>query len=270
MKKIIIAIMVCSLLVFASCTSSNKSKSVTSTTATLSPSEKQLQSQINDLSSQVSAFKNIVSNLQDQTKTTQTPTTLPAQQADDQVSSEIDSITENIKNLNDSVSILKQQVQTLQDSLKTAATNIGVTSTTINGLSVIFISNNIDVGIIGSSTPGVAQFAIKITNATSSTVSNLDVTGTITSLQSISGTMASGYPLITDGAGLSSIAYSNSGGNTIFFEAYGGTKSLSIPAGGSITLRPKISILATASNKLPATTFIIALNAITYDTVATK
>jgi len=273
MKKLIIVIIVCSLFVFTSCSSANKSKSATSTTATLSASEKQLQSQIDDLFSQLSAYKNIVSNLQSQIKTTETtttPSTLPTASANDEVSNEIDKITANIKNLNDSVSILQKQVQTIQDSLKTAATNIGVTSTTLNGLSVIFISNNIDVGITGSSPAGVAQFAIKLTNTTASLISNLDVTGTITSLQSISGAMASGYPQITDAATLSSIAYSNGGGNTIFFEAYGGTKSLSIPAGGSITIRPKISILATVNNKLPATTFIIAVNAVTYDTTATK
>jgi hypothetical protein len=61
------------------------------------------------------------------------------------------------------------------------------------------------------------------------------------------------------------MAIANAGTNIITFEAYGSKGSLSIPIGGSITIRPKISILAVSPNKLSPTTFTIALKAITYD-----
>ncbi len=259
-------IIVCSFLVFKSC---NPAKSDdTSTTKTASISEQQLQSQIYDLSNKVSAFNNIMSQFQSQIKTIETPTTSPA---NPQASSDISAITASIKKLNTAVGSLQTQITALQDSLKAAETTIGTTSVSINGLSVIFITNIVDIGMIGSSTPGVAQFAIKIINTTNSTLSNIDVTGTISSSYYLSGTMASGYPQLTDGAGLCSYAFSQSGTNTLNFEAYSNTKtSLSIPAGGSITLRPKISVQAMANNQLPAMTLTLALNKITYDIVATK
>ena len=211
----------------------------------------------------MSAFNNIVSQLQSQIKALETPTTSPS---NPQASSEIDAMTASIKKLNTAVGSLQTQVTALQDSLKAAETTIGATSVSINGLSVIFITNIIDIGMTGSSTPGVAQFAIKIINTTNSTLSNIDITGAITSSYYLSGTMASGYPQLTDGAGLCSYAYSCGGTNAINFEAYSSTKtSLSIPAGGSVTIRPKISVLAVTNNQLPAMTLTLALNTITYD-----
>jgi outer membrane murein-binding lipoprotein Lpp len=243
----------------------------TSTTDITSTSEQELQTQINDLSNKLSAFNNIISQLRSQMKAIQTPTTTPA---DEEVLSDIDITTASIDKLNTTVISLQNQVTALQASLKAAETTIGTSSVTVNGLSIIFITNSIDIGMTGSTTPGVAQFAIKIINTTSSAISNVDVTGTITSSESLSGTMASAYPQLTDGAGLCSYAYSTgsiNGPYTLNFEAYSSSKtSLSIPAGGSITFRPKMSIMAITNYKLPATTFKLALNTITYDTVATK
>ena len=166
---------------------------------------------------------------------------------------------------------LQNQVTALQGSLKAAETTIGTTSVTMNGLSVVFITNSIDIGITGSSTPSVAQFAVKVINTTGSVLTNIDVTGTISSSQYLSGTFAPGYPQLVDGAALCSYACSNSGSNTLHFEAYANAKAgLSIPAGGSITIRPKISFLAGTNYQLPAMTLTIALNTITYDSAATR
>jgi len=264
MKKLIIAVVVCSLLVFSSC----KAKAATSTTGTPPPSVQDLQTQIDDLSIQVKAFDDLISKLQARFNVLETPPTTPTSTspvADEPDSTVIDDVTANIDKLTTQVRILQEDVLTLQESLKGNATNIGTNSMSVNGLDVTFIMNTIDVGITGSSTPGTAQFAIKITNLTNSVVSNLDVTGTITSLENVSMNMATGYPQLTDAAALCTMAYSNTGSNTVNFEAYGGKGGLSIPVGGSITIRPKISIMASATCKLPATSFVIALKAITYD-----
>jgi peptidoglycan hydrolase CwlO-like protein len=165
-------IIACSFLVFKSCNPA-KSKE-TSTTETAPTSEKQLQTKIYDLSNKVSAFNNIISQLQSQIKALETPGTSPSNQP---ASSEIDALTASIKKLNTAVGSLQTQVTALQDSLQAAETTIGATPININGLSVIFITNNIDIGITGSSTPGVTQFAIKIINTTNSTLSNIDITG---------------------------------------------------------------------------------------------
>ena len=264
MKKLIIAVVVCSLFIFSSC----KAKTATSTTGTPPPSAQDLQTQIDDLSIQVKVFDDLISKLQARLnvlETTPTTTTSTPPVIEEPDSTITDDMTANIDKLTTQVRILQENVMTLQDNMKGNATNIGTNSMSVNGLDVTFIMNTIDVGITGSSTPGTAQFAIKITNLTNSVVSNLDVTGTITSLENVSMNMATGYPQLTDAAALCTMAYSNTGSDTVNFEAYGVKGGLSIPVGGSITIRPKISILASGTNKLPATSFIIALKAITYD-----
>ena len=291
LKKIIFGIVVCSLVgICVLFTFQFLPVLASKTTATTT--EQELGSQITVLGGQVSNLRNIISELQSkitvETAISSTPaSTTDVENVSDNVNmlmlslgklaSQAETLEKEIQVLHDSqqvnntqVGILQQDVRTLQENLKANATNIGTSSMLINGLDITFITNYIDTGMAGFSTATTAQFAIKISNNTSSVVSNLDVTGTITSLQSLSVNMAPGYPQVTDAAGISSIAYSYAGGNTIFFESYGGSKTLSIPVGDSITIRPKVSILATKDNKIPATTFYIALNAITYDVGATK
>ena len=267
-KKVVIPIVACALviaivatvfMVFLSC---KPAKSADTSTV-------ELQTQINDLSVKVAAFNNAVSQMQSAAASTSS--------ANQPSSSEIDSVKASVKKLSTTVDSLQSLVEALQVSLQGASTSIGVTPVTVNGLSVAFITNSIVIGATGSSTPGSAQFAIKIINTTSSPISNIDVTGIITASQSLSGVMASGYPQVTDGAGLCTYTYYNylakdsSGAKTLNFEAYGGSKtSLSILAGGSITLRPKVTILAMPTYQVLATTFTISLNTITYDVVATK
>jgi hypothetical protein len=55
------------------------------------------------------------------------------------------------------------------------------------------------------------------------------------------------------------------GTSTVYFEAYGGKTGIAIPACGTVTLRPKISLLASTGNQIPATTLSVSLTAITFD-----
>jgi hypothetical protein len=271
MKKLIIGILICwvmacTLFLILSYKSASSEKA--STAATLSGSEARLQSQINDLSNKISSFNEDVSKLKSQENVTGTSTVSYANQ---QVSSQIDVITANAKKLTIQVNSLSTQIAELQDKLKTAGTMIGAAPVTVNGLSVVFITNDIEIGMTGSSSPSIAQFAVKIMNTTSSALTNVDVTGTIRSSEYYpDDILASGYPQLTDGAGLCTYVYFIKNGD-LHFEAFGNAKtSLSIPAGGSITLRPKIAVLAVANDNLPSMTFKIALETITFDKIATK
>ena len=162
------------------------------------------------------------------------------------------------------MSALEDQMQTLQDNLAGNATNIGITSQTVNGLNVLFITNNIDIGATGM-TANSAQFALKITNNTCGVISNLDVTGLITTAVPFGGILATGYPQVIDGGGTAIVTSAYAGDKIVTFEAYTSGKTTTIPAGASITIRPKISIAASANNRVAPTTFTLSINAITYD-----
>ena len=51
------------------------------------------------------------------------------------------------------------------------------------------------------------------------------------------------------------------------FEAYGGKSTITIPAGGTVTLRPKVTVLAQTGTLLPNALFSVTLTAITFDIV---
>jgi hypothetical protein len=229
MKKVFIAIIACTILILIVCTililQSFRAKSSTTTTGTISISNQELQTQIDDLSSQVNVFSSLIPKLQSrlsvlETPVTTTTTTTPTITEPDPTV--IDDMTTKIEKLTTQIRLLQDDMLALQENLKGNATNIGTNSMYVNGLDVTFITNGINVGITGSSIPGTAQFAIKITNLSNSIVSNLDVTGTITSSENISSTIAAGYPQLTDASILCTMAYSNTSSNTINFEAYGG------------------------------------------------
>jgi chaperonin cofactor prefoldin len=272
MKKLIIVIVVCSLLAGASCKASNKTTPPVTTTT----SAQQLQLQINALSGQINAFNSALSQLQSQINTTTpTPTTTTE---DPQVAASISSLTDTVKNLSNTISTIQkqinsnesgllQQVEALQNGLQAAATSIGIMPVTMDGLNVSYIATNITVGATGATLPGTAQFAVKITNTTGNNLANLDINGYISSSNSFSTNFAPGYPQLIDGAGLCTYNFFTNGASTLYFEAYGGKSGLSVPAGGTITLRPKISMLALTGNQLPAANLGITLTAITFDIV---
>jgi hypothetical protein len=240
----------------------------TSPAEIVTASEKRLQLQINDLSSKISAINNTVTQLQSQPTVTGIPTASPANQQ--QISNNIDAITADTQQLSSKIDSLQAQVATLQDKLTTADTAIGITPIILNGLSITFITNNIELEMTGAAIPSAGQFAIKIANTTSTAFTNVDITGTITSSQNLTDDLAPGYPQLADGAGLCSYVFFMTQYKIMNFEAFGvGKTALSIPAGGSIILRPKISLLAAVNEHLPAISFSLALKNITYDIVTT-
>jgi hypothetical protein len=272
MKKLIIVIAVCSLLAGASCKAANKTTHPVTTTT----SEQQMQLQINALSGQVNAFNTALSQLQTQISTT--PTTTTDSPEDQQIAQEISSLTDTLKNLSNTVTIMQKQinsnesglllqVEALQNGLEAASTSIGIMPVTMDGLNVSYIATNITVGATGATLAGTAQFAVKITNTTGNNLANLDINGYISSSNSFSTNFAPGYPQLIDGAGLCTYNFFTNGGGTLYFEAYGGKTGLSVPAGGTITLRPKISMLALTGDQLPAVNLGITLTAITFDIV---
>jgi uncharacterized protein YlxW (UPF0749 family) len=263
-------IVVCSLIAFSLFfirffvhTSSERESSTEKVTAY----EQGLQSQITDISNQISGLNRVVSQLQTQIKAMSTQT---GSQQDQQVLSKIDTMTLETEQLTNEINLLQSQMATMQDKLKAADTTIGITPIIMNGLSVIFITDSIELGMIGSSNPIAGQFAIKIANTTDSAFSNVDITGTITSSQHFSIALASGYPQLVDGSGTCSYVFYVTQDKIMNFEAFGnGKTSLSIPPGGSITIRPKITLLAATNGHFPAASFCIALKTITYDKAAT-
>ncbi len=270
MKKLIIVIAVCSLLAGASCKSANKTTAPVTTTT----SAQQMQLQINALSGQVNAFNTALSQLQSQVNTTTTTTTDSPE--DQQIAQEISTLTDTLKNLTNTVTTMQkqinsnesgllQQVEALQNGLEAASTSIGVMPVTMDGLNVSYITNNITIGMTGATLPGTAQFAVKITNTTNNPIANLDITGYITSFMPFSQNVAANYPQLVDASGLCTYSIYVGGTSTVYFEAYGGKTGISIPAGGTVTLRPKISLLASAGNQILATSLSVSLTAMTFD-----
>jgi uncharacterized protein YlxW (UPF0749 family) len=264
MKKLILAILVCwvmacTLFLIVSFKPVNSQE--------INTSEQRLQSQIDDLSQKISAFNNAVSQLQSQINDAGTVT---GSSSNEEILTKIDAITTEGMNLTTKINALQTHVTDLQDKLKASGTIIGAVPIIVNGLSIVFITNDIQIGRTESISPNVAQFALKIINTTSLSLTNVDLTGTISCSRGFSQPLASGYPQLTDGSGLCTYVYYLQNG-MLYFEAFGNAKtSLTIPAGGSITLRPKISILAAENDNLQEMVFKIALQSLTYDRVAAK
>jgi uncharacterized protein YlxW (UPF0749 family) len=228
-------------------------------------SEQKLQSQINDLSHKLFALNSSVSQLQTSGPSS-TGTVI-----NQQVLDEFETSSANIKNLSNEIDSLQIDVKSLQNKLKVAETTIGSLPITVNGLSVLFITNDIETGLVGVNNTSVVQFAIKIVNTTNSAIANLDVTGTVTASVEFSDALALGYPQIIDGAGLFNYVFFITDAKDVHFEAFGnGKTSVSVPPGGSITLRPKVTLLPGAGKQLPDMTMNISLTSMTYDKVAAK
>jgi len=257
-----------------------------------SDSEQALQLQINDLSNKVTALNDMGGQIQSLTTTILSSNSSSPNESTlneiknitsttNTLNSEIDSLETQVAELQDKyqsqggipdlVDSLQEQIADLQNKIKVSETTIGNATTTINGLNITFIMNNLELPKTGSSIQNDAQFAIKIFNSTSSAISNIDLTGTISSSKGFLGNLAAAYPKLADGAGLCSYVFYLDRSTIMHFEAFGnGKASLSLPANGSITLRPKLSLLASKDSSLPDMTVTIALAAISYDNTATK
>ena len=93
----------------------------------------------------------------------------------------------------------------------------------------------------------------------------------ITNSRSFYEVLSANYPQLVDGAALCSYVFYIKGERVLHFEAFGNAKtSLTIPANGSITLRPKLSLLTAADEEFSSMTLHIDLKSITYDRAAVK
>lgn len=229
--------------------------------ANLSTQLTTLQTQVNTLAMQlkdVAANKSAVATLQTQVTT---------------ISKDVQKLqggdtSTKLKELTDSITALKTTVESLQRA-QSASTSIGTVPVNINGLSVAFITPSAYTGGFLGTTPGSLQLAIKISNDTGSTLSNVDITGALIFSQTLYN-LASDYPKLGDGISSIIYNYSYNGTNVVTFEAfnmvYGKTViNLAIPKQGSLTLRPKISLLPQAGYSIPATTVTVSIGSISYD-----
>jgi len=142
---------------------------------------------------------------------------------------------------------------------------IGAQTQTINGLSVVFVSNGIQIPSVTTSVT-TAQLAVKITNTNSFNINNLDIIGKVI-FSSPTTNIAAGYPTLTDASKIYTYVSTFTGYNTIYFETYGGDKgqTISIPAGGSITLRPVVGLKAAATSVMTPGIITVSLDTIAYD-----
>lgn len=176
----------------------------------------------------------------------------------------------SLANLTNTVNSLKTSLTTLQQQIQSSSVVIGSQPVTIDGLSVTFLQNSVRLGSIESTTPSYAQLAVKITNNTAYTVSNLDVVGLLDFSRDLS-YLATGFPSLVDGASAVNYNYYFDGDDIIHFEVYQKPPSgkiaggpISIAKGASITLRPRVGI-QTTDHTYGATTVSLKIKTIAYD-----
>ena len=245
-----------------------RAESSSSANQMFSTSEQKLQSQIDDLSKRTDDLNEKIAQFLLQTQGTGLSTNSLTNQ---QILTEIEDLSTNTKKLTTDVDSLKAEIAKLQNKLKAAETTIGSLPMTVNGLSVVFITNDVEMGITGVNNTSMVQFAIKINNTTNSALANLDLTGKIAASGDFIEYLAPGFPQLVDGAGLFSYAYFIKGERELYFEAYSNAKtSFSVPAGGSVTLRPKMTVAPAGGKEIPPLSFNIGLHTITYDKVLAK
>jgi uncharacterized coiled-coil protein SlyX len=165
--------------------------------------------------------------------------------------------------IRDSVNGLSARVTELEKRTSSSGLVAGGQSTTVNGLQVTSLVNNVAVGSGMKTVP----LAVRIANVNAFAVNKVDIAGTITLSTVIP--FASGYPIVSDGAGAVSYVTTFSASTTqvIGFEAYAtpAGAAISIPTGGSITLRPVVTLGTVAPVIGYTSTFTLAITAIAFD-----
>jgi len=169
----------------------------------------------------------------------------------------------DVAGLKQTVSGLSARVAELEKQTSGGGLVAGGQSTTVNGLQVTSLINNVAVGLGAKTVP----LAIRIANVNAFAVNKVDIAGTITLSAVIQ--FSAGYPTVSDGAGAVGYVTTFSASTTqvIGFEAYAtpAGAAISIPAGGSITLRPVVTLGATAPVIGYTSTFTLAITAIAFD-----
>ena len=241
------------------------------TTVVVSPLQ-QLTNTVGELQVQVASITNQIANLNPLGSTVAT--------LQSQLSSigsrlnDLQSTVENLPQTNTNLTPITESITALQEQVKTLLANqsantvIGTTPVIVNGLSVVFITNNVYLESSNAITAKTVQLSVKITNANSFAVKNVDITGVISFSPVLTGT-AAGYPILVDASGTTNYTYYYGSGLSIVFECYNQTinkvvSTISIPANTSITLRPRITVLG-STTATPASSVVISLTTIAYD-----
>jgi uncharacterized protein YukE len=230
--------------------------------AALSSTVNTLSGKIATLPSSVATLQSSVTSLQSSVATlTSANKSLTTTVAANDVT--IKGLTANVSNLQSNVSSLKSNVDQLQQLVGGQSVVIGVNPTNINGLSVTFpIPSGYIYGRAEATTPSYAQLAIKITNNNSYSIVNVDITGVVTFSTNLY-YISPGYPTMVDAnTGGPNYIANATGGSSINYEVYSTAKipvAISIPAGGSLTLRPRIGLLKDAAYAT------ISISTISYD-----
>jgi hypothetical protein len=172
----------------------------------------------------------------------------------------------DLSNINEEIGQLQAQVKQLQ-SPQTVV--LGTSPVSIGGLGVSFIVPSQLVSVPqGATSPSYAQLSVKISNSNSYSLVNVDIVGSITFSTGLYG-LAPNYPTLSDSvAGGVNYLASFNGANVINFEVYNfgpNGAALSIPANASVTLRPRVGLLASTGAFFNSVNAVIAITGITYD-----
>lgn len=263
-RSIVAIILVLGLLLAAGCGSVLKGEA-TKPPATSTEAQQVNDALVNSLVKSIEELRGKVAALE-----ATNVSTLPAIRAsaiDAQAKAE--TLQGQIASMDAEIEALNSTIQSLREALEDYGTSevIGIEDHDISGLSVVYVVNNTAITTVGAGNVRYAQLAIKLSNANSYAITNVDVVGKITLSYNLYGDLAAGYPKLSDAAAGWSYIYNYNADRVVDFEVYAlGGKPIVIPAGGTITLRPKIELLAAPDETLPkAVRAVATITAIAYD-----
>jgi hypothetical protein len=172
-----------------------------------------------------------------------------------------------VSQLQSSINDVEAKVEAAKLAQEANSVVIGANSINVNGLQVTFLTNSVYVAGATDTIARYAQMSVRISNTNTYSINNIDIVGSIT-FSVIPYNVASPCPTLTDSGGQLNYVGTYNGSNIYNFECYSystaGT-ALSLPAGGSITLRPRIGLLAIADNVIPPLTTTLSISTIVYD-----
>jgi hypothetical protein len=173
-----------------------------------------------------------------------------------------------ITSINAEIAGLQAEQKTILQGETANNTTIGPNPVTINGLSFAFLYSSVFLPVATASTPASAEFAVKIENTNSYSVNNLVLAG-VFSFSTYPSAVANNYPQLTDDAGAvvyNEVEYNGASGTTFTVRSTtSGSTPITLAAGSSIILYPKLTMLAAATYTTPATTVTLKITGVVYD-----
>jgi len=228
----------------------------------------------NDISAQLNSLRSQITQLQNNP---QTGTSSQVTSQLSSISAQVDALkklidsystgnaeeVKKIADLTNKVTTLTAQLDSFKQTIG-ASTSIGVNPTTINGLTVTILAKDYTIPSIVAGTLYSPQMTVKIANSTGKKITNLDILGAISFSQYTYG-FSAGYPTLVDSASIVPYVYGYDGAGTMKFEVYQNAsgKAISLDAGASITLRPKVGMMLPYS--IGSETVTLTITAISYD-----